>query len=192
MYTTPPPVSIDSNTNLRTASSCSSSQTSAATSPLRPCSHHSEQTHEDDLRPTSRRRYQASPDLKSQSSRSASVALDMAFSSTEPHPVILPTSLYRGSTSRSHSRPRSAMASPTMSPTRPERSSMDSSATIRSRLSLDQPSRDRSYSPMAAGFARLSRKDGDASASSESRRHGMERTGKSSLDLEARMFAGPA
>ena len=49
---------------------------------------------------------------------------------------------------------------------------------------------DRSYSPMAAGFARLSRKDAYQHLPTE--RRGRVNAGRSSLEMEAQMFDGPA
>jgi hypothetical protein len=99
--------------------------------------------------------------------------------STSPQrqPDVSPTHSYRGS-SRSVTRsteeqsPRSSVSS--------GRSSLDA-------FRLSPPialGRERSYSPLAAGFARLSQKDATPGSSPGG--------SKSSLELESKMFAGPA
>lgn len=123
------------------------------------------------------------------------VALDSALASPEDGPTVSPLSLDHkpASQSRSQSRPVRPTASPV--PASRLSSSAESSNARRSldsgRLSPPEIlARDRSYSPMAASFARLSVKDEPRVGTTASR--GRSAAAKSSLELGARLFEGPA
>ena len=156
-------------------------------------------------RPTSRRADLTPPPTTTPLSpriRHASTALNEAFKSEADQPTLFPPTahLYRTPSPRSISRPRTSgtpstgSSSPHLSPS-PQRCSIDSQRTPstsgreegRQRASTPEhspPSDDRlraGYSPMSAGFARLNARDAGGSG----RRGG-------SIDLGARMFAGPA
>lgn len=111
----------------------------------------------------------------------ASEAITRAFSSPSDGSHLFPSSLYRTPV-RSTSRNNSAASS--------RRSSNSPSTTMKTSRSSTPEIRpvDSSYAPIAAGFARLSRKDA-ASAGEGLRRPGSARP---SVELEARMFDGPA
>jgi len=124
-------------------------------------------------------------------SSSASSALNSVFTCDEEQPDIWPASFYRSPSNRS----RTSSSSGSVSPDAPA-AKVSNSKHGQDRLATTRPATPdagnggasvREYSPMAAGFARLSRKDpsyGDGGRRSRSER--------SSVDLHARMFDGPA
>ncbi|KXL48098.1 hypothetical protein M433DRAFT_505823 [Acidomyces richmondensis BFW] len=121
----------------------------------------------------------------------ASSALDSAFACDEEQPNIWPASFYRSPSNRS----RTSSSRGSISPDAPA-AKVSNSMHSQDRLATTRPATPdagiggasvREYSPIAAGFARLSRKDplyGDGARRSRSER--------SSVDLHARMFDGPA
>lgn len=125
---------------------------------------------------------------------SASAALDYAFSSQQEQPNIFPASIYREpsrSSSRSDKVSSSSSSSPSGSPGSTSGSPTGRSSLDSSYLSPSPPeSRDRSYSPLAAGFARLNQKDGGTPSARDTR--GRSGSSKGGLALESKMFSGPA
>lgn len=124
----------------------------------------------------------------------ASEAITRAFSSPGDGVHLFPSALYR-TPMRSSSRTSSATSSrrPSNSPSSPLSRPLAPSAepptmkTSRSSTPEIRPA-DSSYAPIAAGFVRLSRKDA-APSHGAMRRPGSTRP---SLELDARMFDGPA
>ena len=107
--------------------------------------------------------------------RSVNITLSKAFASQEEEPELFPPNFYRD---RTPSRP-STKGSPVRTAESPAQN-----------LSVSDPTRDRSYSPMAAAFARLNVKE-EAAARPPSR--GRSGGGRASMDLEARrLFRGSA
>ena len=120
---------------------------------------------------------------------SASAALSTAFASEEEQPSLFPAHFYR-TPDRSRSRPKTSPQRSSDSP-----ASMERTGPHRDSGEYNRPisgffeARDRSYSPMAAGFARLSIKDRHL-APPEWR--GRPSSPRSTIELSARMFDGPA
>lgn len=131
----------------------------------------------------------SAPSPRNTSNPPAKQALNSAFSSEEDHPSLFPASsgFYRD---RTPSRP-SSKSSTTRAALPTEASPVGSSGAQHRRSgslaapAMRQGERERSYSPMAAAFARLNVKDG-----AEPR--GRPGSARSSVDLERRMFGGAA
>ena len=124
---------------------------------------------------------------------SASIALHSAFSSDDDQPILFPSSIYR-TPPRSRSCTKAASPCLSASPTTLERTPSSRQSADDTRLSPDnQTFTQGTYSPMAAGFARLSRKDGlrNSALGGQSRSRSCGARGAFD-DLERRMFAGPA
>jgi len=132
---------------------------------------------------------------------SASAAINSAFSSEDDHADIFPLSIYQRHTSKPRrASPRGSMS--TSSPTTAERSTIRRSNDLARPTAslLPRPStpdsiidRPREYSPMAAGFARLSRKPSPAvgpGVAAEMMGRGRDER-PSSFDMQRRMFDGP-
>ena len=125
-------------------------------------------------------------------SSSVSVALDSAFASEEEQPTLFPPSIYRTPT-RSRTWPKP-------SPSRPSDSFMSTERTPEPRPSDKRhdsgygvsDARERSYSPMSAGFARLNRRGAHSDPLPGSEWRGRTDSSRSMLDLEAKMFTGAA
>lgn len=119
---------------------------------------------------------------------SASTALTRAFALEEDQPVLFPSHFYRTPT-RSLSRPTRTPQSSPESPV-PARHSADMTRTPPGGVEA----RERSYSPMAAGFARLSVKDRQLAGppGSPQCRGRVPSSASGSNDLGIRMFDGPA
>ncbi|KAK4503005.1 hypothetical protein PRZ48_006432 [Zasmidium cellare] len=124
----------------------------------------------------------------------ASEAITRAFSSDNEGGHLFPSALYRtpvrsssrNSSAASSRRPSDSPSSPLSRPTVP---STDSTGQRTSRSSTPEIRLvDSSYAPMAAGFARLSVKDGTGSSEPIRR----PASARPSMELEARMFSGPA
>lgn len=127
-------------------------------------------------------------------SSDASDAITRALSSPSDGTHLFPSALYRTparSSSRTNSvassrRPSNSPSSPLSRPLAPstEPPNMKTSRSSTPEIRLV----DSSYAPMAAGFMRLSRKDGSGSNDALRRPS----SARPSLELEARMFDGPA
>lgn len=119
-------------------------------------------------------------------------ALATVFKSEADQPNLFPSSFYR-TPSRSRSRSGDDHLPGVGSSPLTSRSAMKSPIIDSNRLAqCHQSLRERSYSPMAAGFARLSQKNVSHRESPESSARGRSGGGRSSLELEAKLFSGPA
>lgn len=128
---------------------------------------------------------------------SAAVTLSSALSSNEEHPDIFPASFYRTSSRVRRDYSPSSMPIVPVPRTSTIRHSQDHVGPVVGQLARPSTPVDgngamatRDYSPMAAGFARLSRKEARHHTQNDAgRRVGSER---GSLDIHARLFDGPA
>jgi hypothetical protein len=119
------------------------------------------------------------PSSRNANRKSVNVTLNKAFASEEEEPALFPPTFYRD---RTPSRP-STKGSPIRSSESPTQRGCES-------LSVSDPTRDRSYSPMAAAFARLNVKDEAGARPGSSGRSG---SGRASVDFDARrLFMGSA
>jgi hypothetical protein len=146
----------------------------------------------DTLRPISGRSIQPGQKEDKLYASSVTEALDTVFKSNEDQPVLFPESFYRTpSRSRSrlnHEHSGCSESPPSMSLSTTNSPGIDGTYLAPSHALL----RERSYSPMAAGFARLSQKSGYRSGSLEFGRRGRAGGGRSSVEMEAKLFSGPA
>ena len=116
---------------------------------------------------------------------SMSAALSNAFASDEEQPNLFPAAVYRTPT-RSCSRSKTSPLRSSTSPTPPSRGAASrQSSEPWCFLTIDAAARNRSYSPMDAGFARLNCKDTDGDTPPTP-----ERRGRSELAVQ--MFEGAA
>ena len=121
----------------------------------------------------------------------AGAALDSAFASEEEQPMLFPPSFYRTPT-RSRSRPKTSPSRSSTWPTSAERTPSHKHDD-NGRSTFDGfDSRDRSYSPMSAGFASLSRREGRKHVSPDANWRGRPSSPRGTLELEAMMFKGPS
>ena len=132
---------------------------------------------------------------------SASAALNDTFASDNGQSLSFQRTFYR-IPSRPLSRPHRTDSGLSDSPSPTERTTISrqdsgpvtpTADDLRRPVTPDVASRERSYSPMAAPFARLSRKEThEVSPTTPERRSRLSNSWGSSLELEARMFDGPA
>ena len=122
--------------------------------------------------------------------RSVSAALDSAFACEEEQPDLFPSTFYR---LPSRSRPRQNWS--TRTPSNPPAPAENAAPCGYVRPPTTPPrsqtnARQRSYSPMSAGFARLNRREGYRETTPLSETRGRSQAARATVALEARMFEG--